>query len=257
MRKIDKHRKQQKQKNQGSKIIYQLNDTVQVFRRGTTSNNKIESDKKRKIIQTYTFSKDQFNHVLQGLKGMKEFYKKANSNCLDCPFNYANEGVKFGLCYTMKFNQYVGFLSMLKGIIKEFKTFESLPTLTNDMKDNIIGLCKDRYVRFGTYGEPSLIPLDLIDGIVKVADNWTGYTHQWLKQPSLGLYFMASTHNEMQENEAREKGYRSFIATKEKINTFVNCPASKEAGFKSTCSKCGLCSGTQGKGTKSIFILEH
>jgi hypothetical protein len=28
-------------------------------------------------------------------------------------------------------------------------------------------------------------------------------------------------------------------------------------GFKSNCSKCGLCSGTKGKGTKSVIILEH
>ena len=96
--------------------VYKKENTVQVFRLGTTSNDKIEADKKRKIVQSYTFSKDQYDHVLKGLKGMKEFYSKANANCLNCPFNSANLGTEFGLCYTMKFNQYVGFLSMIKSI---------------------------------------------------------------------------------------------------------------------------------------------
>jgi len=45
------------------------------------------------------------------------------------------------------------------------------------------------------------------------------------------------------------------IATKH--TGMVNCPASKEAGYKSTCSKCTLCSGTTGKGSKSVYIFNH
>jgi hypothetical protein len=118
-------------------------------------------------------------------------------------------------------------------------------------------MSEGRYVRFGTYGEPSLHPLALIEDIVKVCDNWTGYTHQWHRHKELGKYFMASTHTPQQENKARAFGYRSFIATPTKLDEYVNCPASKEMGYKSSCSKCGLCSGTKGKGDKSIFILNH
>ena len=50
------------------RIVYKKDNTVQVFRLGTTSNDKIEADKKRKIVQSYTFSKDQYDHVLNGLK---------------------------------------------------------------------------------------------------------------------------------------------------------------------------------------------
>jgi hypothetical protein len=41
------------------------------------------------------------------------------------------------------------------------------------------------------------------------------------------------------------------------VQGIVNCPASKEQGLKSNCSKCGLCSGTQGKGNKSVYTIEH
>jgi hypothetical protein len=68
---------------------------------------------------------------------------------------------------------------------------------------------------------------------------------------------MASTHSVGQEMLARQLGYRSFVVTNKSIDGLVSCPASKEMGYKSNCSKCGLCSGTEGKGKKSIVILEH
>lgn len=232
------------------RITFRNDDTIQVFRLGTTSNDKIESDKKRQIVQTYTFSLSQLQLIFRDESGMKNFFSHADSNCLDCPFN------SFGLCYTHKFNQYVGFKSMLRSIAKEFGSFESIPEMNNSLAGEIVDMCKGRYVRFGTYGEPSLHPLSLIEDVVNVCDVWTGYTHQWHKY-DLGKYFMASTHTPAQEKKARQSGYRSFIATEKALPEYVNCPASKEAGYKSSCSKCGLCSGTAGKGKKSIYILNH
>ena len=61
------------------------------------------------IVQSYTFSKDQFNHIANGEKehsNVPNFANKANTNCLDCPFNPNLASV-----YTHKFNQYVGFIS--------------------------------------------------------------------------------------------------------------------------------------------------
>ena len=37
----------------------------------------------------------------------------------------------------------------------------------------------------------------------------------------------------------------------------ILCPASKEAGRKSTCAKCKLCSGTSSNSKKSIAIVQH
>jgi hypothetical protein len=233
------------------KAIFRTNDTVQIFRFGTTANNKIEANKKRKIVQSYTFSRHQFELVLNEIKGMKIFFNSADTNCLDCPFN------EFGKCYTHKMNQYSGFVSMLKSVIKQYKTFENIPFYNEDIHQQILKMSKNTYVRFGTYGEPSLHPLELIQDVVKVASNWTGYTHQWHKRQDLSNYFMASTHNIFEEKIASNLGYRSFIATDKKVEGTVNCPASKEAGYKSTCSKCALCSGSEGKGNKSIYIILH
>jgi hypothetical protein len=146
---------------------------------------------------------------------------------------------------------------MIKSIIKEYDSFENIPTYNDDLHSQIVDICRDTYVRFGTYGEPSLHPLKLIENIVEVASNWTGYTHQWHRNKELSKYFMASTHTAKQEQKARSFGYRSFVVTNDKLKQYVNCPASKEAGYKSSCSKCGLCSGTNGKTNKSIYILNH
>jgi hypothetical protein len=234
------------------KLVFRIGDTLQVISKSTTSNNKIESDKKRKIVQTYTFSRKQYELIANGTNdGMKTFFSNADTNCLDCPFN------EFGKCYTHKFNQYVGFISMLKSIAKEFGAFENVPTFKYDMILQAREMSQGTYVRFGTYGEPSLHPIKMIEEMSIVADNWTGYTHQWMRN-DLSKFFMASTHDINEEIVARLKGYRSYIASESKIDGIVNCPASKEAGMKSTCSKCNLCSGTLGtKSNKSIYILNH
>ena len=231
------------------RITFRHNDTVQVFRLGTTSNEKICSSKKEKIVQSYTFSRKQFELVAnQEEFGMKSFFNSADSNCLDCPFN------SFGKCYTHKFNQYVGFISMLKSIAKEYPTFESIPR-EYDI-DQLIKMSTGRYVRWGSYGECSLHPQEIIEAVSHCATSWTGYTHQW-KNYNLGDYFMASTHSKSESLTAAVLGYRSFIVSDEKQEA-VNCPASKEAGYKSSCDRCNLCSGTMGtKSKKSIFILTH
>ncbi len=229
--------------------VFRMNDTLQVFKLGTTTNEKIMDSRSEKLLQTYTFSKKQYELVSRGLNdGMKTFFSNADTNCLDCPFN------KFGSCYTHKFNQYIGFISMLKSIARKYPTWESIPTDYN--LDTIIKMSTDRYVRFGTYGEPSLHPQDIIKEAVNVSKSYTGYTHQWKKE-DLGNYFMASTHTKAEALTAAVLGYRSFIVSDDKQDA-VNCPASKESGYKSSCNKCNLCSGVLGtKSKKDIFILTH
>jgi hypothetical protein len=231
------------------RITFRHNDTVQVFRLGTTSNEKICSNRKEKVVQTYTFSRKQYELIAHGGDySMKNFFNNADSNCLDCPFN------SFGKCYTHAYSQYTGFLSMLKSIARQYPTFESIPR-EYDI-DTLIKMSADKYVRFGTYGEPSLHPQEVIETIAYASKSWTGYTHQW-KKYDLGKYFMASTHNMKEDLSAAVLGYRSFIVSDEKQEV-VNCPASKEAGYKSSCDKCNLCSGTMGtKSKKSIYILTH
>jgi hypothetical protein len=238
-----------------NRLIYSTQNALIVFRLGKTTNKKIALPEEN-IIQTYSFSKDQFNYVAESDKlGQKivpkTFFDLASAVCFDCPF------IGYGKCYTHKFTQYSGFISMLRSIIKEGKTTAQIEPLSPNLMASILNMSKGKFIRFGTYGEPSLIDIGLVAKLCNAAKSWTGYTHQWQKL-DYSKYFMASTHNVFGAILADKKGYRSFIASKVNLDEgLIKCPASKEMNFKSNCSKCGLCSGTEGKGKKSVIIIEH
>jgi hypothetical protein len=240
-------------------ITFRLGNTVQIFRSGITSNKKIAAPKE-KIVQSFSFAKAQFNEVAKrmsdGTGGFNEFFELDAEVCLDCPFS-RNSGN--GGCYTHKITQYFGFISSLKSQVRKFSTFEEIPEYSEEIYNEILKISKDKFVRFGSYGEPSLHPLNLVKGVSEASKNWTGYTHQYFRKPEYSKYFMASAHNSRQAETAKSKfDYRSFIATRDnkEVNAVI-CPASKEGGFKSNCSACGLCSGGEGKGKVNVVILEH
>tara|TARA_R110000796_G_scaffold181220_1_gene297733 strand:- start:1817 stop:2515 length:699 start_codon:yes stop_codon:yes gene_type:complete len=230
------------------RIVWSDGNNVFVIRKGKTSNDKISDGSE--LVQTYTFSMEQW--VLASTSkgfGTKKFFSLDSSNCLDCPFS-GNQGK--GGCYTHKGMQYLGFLSMLRSI-----KASDLTPLDDSKRISIVGMCIRTYIRFGTYGEPSLIPIDLIERMTNVGSNWTGYTHQWEKgwAQEYRDYFMASRHD---ADEAI--GWRSFQAIdndQHQHSNAVGCPASKEGGYKSNCATCGLCSGLLGKGKKDVKILIH
>ena len=236
------------------RIAFTLGDNLFVVRVGKTTNAKI-ADPKQRVVQTYTFSLAQWEYVKNTPKPDREqFFKLDGSNCLDCPLsgNSGNAG-----CYTHKYMQYSGFLSMLRSIAKDPDQVRQ--GLSIDTYELIRSWSIDSYVRFGTYGEPSLLPLDLVRAMAINAKSWTGYTHQARKEwaSQYKSFFMASAHSD--KEAASLTGWRSFIAYDPKTteSSAVTCPASKEAGYKSICSKCSLCSGTSGKGRTNIKIQSH
>jgi len=122
-------------------------------------------------------------------------------------------------------------------------------------------------VRFGAYGNPSLLPLPIVESIASLARRHTGYFHNW---------------KELSAQEAREYG-RFFMASAEPWNvgkahslglrTFTVLPAGSPPPAGSlecladskglTCAECGLCDGTErsdrrsGAPLPSIWIEAH
>jgi hypothetical protein len=233
------------------RIIFKQGEVLFVFTLGTTANEKIAA-KGEKVFQTYSYSKQQFELANIGHPiTLDAFFKADGAVCFDCPFSQ-NRG-----CYTAKYTQYSGFLSSLRSIGKSH-SWESIPEFNSEIHSDLLSMAAGNYSRFGTYGEPTLIPLSLVANLCAVAKSYTGYTHQYMRKAEYAPYFMASLHSEKQMPYAEKLGFRAFIASKQHLSKpFVNCPASAEAGYKSTCSACGLCSGTAGKGSKSIWILQH
>ena len=119
-----------------------------------------------------------------------------------------------------------------------------------------------RKVRFGSYGEPVLIPFKIVKAIAEYSVGWTGYTHTWNRPEfqAYKAYFMASC-NESDYSEANAMGWRAFIVKPESTvmerGVAAVCPASKEFGKKLNCVDCLACSGITGRGMKNIQINVH
>ena len=127
-----------------------------------------------------------------------------------------------------------------------------------------------RMVRLGTYGDPAAAPAYVWRAILSRAIGHTGYSHQ---MDQTGAQFdaqtmMVSADSLDHAKVAWHKGARTFrIVSREDWKSKgmdalengkeVLCPASKEAGYKSTCDDCGLCSGTSSKSKRSVAIVAH
>ena len=110
-------------------------------------------------------------------------------------------------------------------------------------------------VRLGSYGDPVALPLPVIRDMVKYANTWTGYTHQWKTcDPDFKEYLMASVDSIEEYEEAQSRGWRTFRIAKEiyaRQNEII-CPATRT---NTNCLSCGLCNG--GKRSTSIIIEPH
>lgn len=222
------------------------NNIIHVIQLKKGQNKKLGVD--RLMIQTYHFDIDQVENI--------DLTLDAN-NCLDCPFSFSNNDPGKSSCYTHKGLQGLGLRSMLKRLNKLLPDLEPF----NQGQFNLfVSYCAGQdieLVRFGAYGEPVLLRFNCVQRLAKLGRNYTGYTHQWNKPQyqEFSQYFMASIHNGFEQAIANDMHWRCFITTE--TPGAINCPASKEAGYKSVCSKCALCSGTAGKGNKDIFIHQH
>ena len=117
-------------------------------------------------------------------------------------------------------------------------------------------------VRFGAYGDPAMMPQWLVVAIAAAAAGRTGYTHQWQTATWLRPFVMASCDSAADAVRAVAAGWRYFrvaaFGNTVKTTGEISCPASAEAGKKTTCDRCRLCSGTTANDRrKSIVIQDH
>jgi len=129
--------------------------------------------------------------------------------------------------------------------------------------NNIALLGANRMVRIGAYGDGAAIPSTIWQELISLADGFTGYSHQAdiTSADFNPALYMQSVESEFQAFQAWSQGKRTFRVI-EKLSDIVAgkeilCPASEEAGKRTTCKDCGLCAGTSSKSPKSIAIVAH
>lgn len=122
-------------------------------------------------------------------------------------------------------------------------------------------LVEGRSVRLGAYGDPAAIPFDVWRTLLATAGGWVGYTHQWRDcDPRLKDLVMASVDSLRELHEAGLRGWRTFRVRRPNEPLVAGaefiCPASDEAGHRTTCQRCQLCRGTSSP-ARSVAIVAH
>jgi hypothetical protein len=116
-------------------------------------------------------------------------------------------------------------------------------------------------VRLGAYGDPAALPFGVWQAALANAAAFTGYTHQWRScDTRFRTFVMASADSAADMAEAQKLGYRTFrVRTQSEAlaSREVICPASQEAGKKTSCASCLACGGTSAKAKASIAIVAH
>jgi hypothetical protein len=123
---------------------------------------------------------------------------------------------------------------------------------------------RNKIVRIGSYGDPSAVDNKVWEVVASYAKGKVGYTHQHFKaftDKDLKNYCMASCDTEKEALNAQRRGWRTFRIRMENEKLLPNeivCPASLEGGNRTTCEKCGLCSGIkENDSRKNIAIIVH
>ena len=118
-------------------------------------------------------------------------------------------------------------------------------------------------LRIGAYGDPCSISVHIWERLIRYAKSHTSYTHRWANSKVLRSRFrkfsMASCDSELEAIKAKANGWRYFRVRKPDdpiLDNEITCPASKEAGHKTTCNQCRLCGGADKK-AKNITIMAH
>jgi hypothetical protein len=121
-------------------------------------------------------------------------------------------------------------------------------------------------VRLGAYGNPSMLPLAMLQDITDRASMHTGYFHDWNIMPvdlakSYGRFLMASCEPS-NVAFAQNLGLRTFTVVSE-------APSDRSLGIECLadakglqCAECGLCDGTarsakRSKSLPSVWIKAH
>lgn len=120
-----------------------------------------------------------------------------------------------------------------------------------------------RKVRLGAYGDPAAVPAYCNQSLVSECDGHTAYSHQsgWDGPTGFDASIMMVSADSLEAARAAwAQGARTFRVVadpRELVRTReVLCPASEEAGKRTQCIRCLLCSGQSAR-AKSVAIVVH
>ena len=198
-----------------------------------------------RVLQTYILRSDV--NPLEASKTGEDYSICGDCNLRGRPTTDPNRKQAEGrICY----------VNLGQGVLMVWKAFQRglYPMADDATARRTLG--QERVVRIGTYGDPSAAPDHVWEELVADSKSWMAYTHKSAWRPDIA---MQSVDNYAAAWGHWRKGHRTFriVTGLEDLDTAheVLCPASKEAGRRSTCASCKLCKGSAL--AKSIAIVQH
>lgn len=115
----------------------------------------------------------------------------------------------------------------------------------------LLGQVRQAGIRFGAYGDPGAVPVDIWTQLQTVAPFTTGYTHTWRYRPAdYANVTMASCETVADLRQAESMGYKAFLVVEAGTASDVigagmaRCPSDPAlTGVHVPCSQCKGCSG--------------
>ena len=164
--------------------------------------------------------------------------------CGDCPHRKQTDGSRS--CY----------VNVGQAPLSVWRTYKRGGYVDSPSAELLARVLAGRRIRWGAYGDPSIISPDVVALCNEHADGWTGYTHQW-RQPFAQWCrgtFQASCDGFADHLAASDAGWRTFAVVPKNGAAFSGkqCPATV-AGSEATCRTCSLCDGAKA----DIWVEAH
>jgi hypothetical protein len=176
--------------------------------------------------------------------------------CGNCPHRKKQDGSRS--CYV---NVGQGPNSIWKaykrGVYEELSYVGSTELPSNgSFYSKVESIISGRKIRWGAYGDPSIINPQIVNLFNSYAVSHTGYTHQWREQFAQVFKgtFQASCDGFKDYLEATAHGWRTFTVVPKlaAINYAKQCPATVQDSM-AKCETCKLCDGSK----LDIFVHAH
>jgi hypothetical protein len=154
------------------------------------------------------------------------------------------------------------YVNIGQGVLNVWRTYQRGRYADATGHDATAAVGAGLIVRLGSYGDPAAVPRYVWDSLLSLASGHTGYSHQENTPgaeytPDLTMYSADSLADAQAAWQRGDRTFRIVANVKDIVRDFETlCPASKEAGFRTTCDKCKLCGGNSVK-AKSIAIPAH
>lgn len=182
------------------------------------------------MLQTWIVRSD--IHPMEALKSGDDF-----SICYNCDYRPDKDG-KNRACYV--------FMPAVNNIWQEYKlgNYGTVPNYS-------LGLS----ARIGSYGDPTAVPIEVWENLIKEVPFVTGYSYQWKNPKFQGFkrFCQASCHNEVEYQQAIALGWKAYVVRPIGAPVpmgAVQCPAKP---YETTCASCKMCNGN----TVSISAEAH